>query len=259
MDDVGTDPWSLIADEWHLRWGSFAAPAWSVVLDAAGLGAGRRVLDVGCGSGDLLAHLAGLGLRVAGVDPAPGMVARAQAVAPGVDVRTADAAHLPWDDDSFDLAIAVNALHLADEAGPALAEMSRVVVPGGHVAIVTWADRHDNDVDVIARALAADDGDEPVPDDTAPVPELPVADELDRLMRGAELTAVAAGLVETPWEAADDEALVRGILLGEDPETLAERTPVVVGAAAPFRLDDGSYRLRNHLRFAVGCTRARTR
>lgn len=259
MDDVGTDPWSAIADEWHLRWGSFAAPAWSAVLDAAATATGQRVLDVGCGTGDLLAHLDGLGFRTAGVDPAPGMVARARAVAPAADIRVAEAAELPWDDDSFDLAVAVNALHLADEAGPALAEMSRVVVPGGHIAIVTWADRQHNDVDVIARALAADDGDDAVPDDASPDRDVPVADALDRLLADAGVTMVAAGLVETPWTAPDDDALVRGILLGEDAGTLAERTPVVVSAAAPFRLDDGSYRLINHLRFAVGCVDGRTR
>jgi SAM-dependent methyltransferase len=253
-DEDDADWWSAIADEWHLRWGGFAAPAWSAVLDATGARPGKRVLDVGCGPGDLLAHLSVLGLRAAGVDPAAGMVARARSVAPAADVRAAAAADLPWDADSFDLAIAVNALHLAEEAGPALGEMSRVVVPGGNVAIVTWADRRLNDVDVIARALAADDGDEPAPDD-----DLTVADELDRVLAGAGLVAVTTGLVEAPWWAPDDDALVHGILLGEDAETLRDRGPVVVAAAAPFREIDGSYRLRNHLRFAIGCVDGPTR
>ena len=260
-DDM--DPWSAIAGEWHERWGSFAAPAWSAVLDAAGLAAGQHVLDVGCGAGDLLAHLDGLGLRAAGVDPAPGMVVRARSVAPTADVRIAEAADLPWGDDSFDLAIAVNALHLADEAGPALAEMGRVVLPGGHVAIVTWAESELNDVDIIARALAADDGDEPdpdtAPDRAAPDHAAPVAEALDRLLDDVGLTTIATGLVECPWRAADDEALVRGILLGEDAATITERMSVVVSAAAPFRGGDGSYRLRNHLRFAIGCVGGRTR
>jgi SAM-dependent methyltransferase len=251
VDDVDDDFWSAIADDWHLRWGRFPEPAWTAVLDAAGLGPGCRVLDVGCGAGDLLAHLDRLGLRGTGLDPAPGMVARARAVATAADIRTGDGSRLPWDHHSFDLAIAVNALHLADEAAPALAEMSRVVVPGGHVAIVTWAERQHNDVDVIARALADDDGDGPEPDEDD---DVPVGDALDRLLADAGLTAVAAGLVATPWEAADDAALVRGLVLGEDASTLADRTPVVVAAAAPFRRADGSYRLLNHLRIAVGRT-----
>jgi ubiquinone/menaquinone biosynthesis C-methylase UbiE len=254
--DADTDPWSAMADEWHRRWGRFAEPAWTVVLDAVAVRPGQRALDVGCGPGDLLAHLAGLGVRVAGIDPARGMIAVARALAPAADVRHGEAADLPWDDDSFDLAIAINALHLADEAAPALAEMSRVVVPGGHVAIVTWAEARHNDVDVIARAVAADDGDEPEADGDE---REDVADALDRLLAEAGLAAVSSGLVEAPWEAADDDALVRGVLLGEDPGTLAERSPVVVTAAAPFRLDDGSYRLRNHLRYAIGCVGVRSR
>ncbi|MGH3585690.1 MAG: hypothetical protein ACRDQ0_05160, partial [Pseudonocardia sp.] len=66
------------------------------------------------------------------------------------------------------------------------------------------------------------------------------------------LDVLAAGLVEVPWTAADDERLVRGILFGEDPATMAELAPVVVAAAAPFRAPGGGYSLVNAFRYAAG-------
>lgn len=248
------DPWSAIASEWQLRWGSFAHPAWATVLDAAGVRAGQRVLDVGCGSGELLAYLQERGTGAAGIDPAPGMVALARAHAPAADVRLGGAESLPWADDVFDLTIAVNAVQLADDTLAALREMARVTAPGGHVAIVTWADRHLNDLDLVEQAVAEEAGDEPVPDG-----DLRVAGGLERLLSDGGLTLVAGGLVEVPWEAADDDALVRGVLLGEDDETIGSYAPVVVAAARPFRVDDGGYRLVNRFRFAVGCVGVATR
>jgi hypothetical protein len=59
-------------------------------------------------------------------------------------------------------------------------------------------------------------------------------------------------VASAPWEVPDDDALVRGILLGEDAEGLAAGAPTVLAAARPFRGPDGSYRLVNALRWAVG-------
>ena len=70
-------------------------------------------------------------------------------------------------------------------------------------------------------------------------------------MSEAGLVVVTAGLVAVPWFAPDDDALVRGVLLGEDPSLLRELAPVVLAAAAPFRTDGGGYRLNNAYRYAV--------
>ena len=91
------------------------------MLDAVDLGPGARVLDVGCGSGDLLAHLAQRGFATAGIDPAPGMVALARDRVPAADIRSGDAEDLPWTADVFDLVTAVNALQFADDTDHALA------------------------------------------------------------------------------------------------------------------------------------------
>ena len=245
----GADPrgWSAVADEWARLWGGFAEPCSTALLAAAGAGRRARVLDVGCGSGDFLAHLTGLGASAAGIDPAPGMVAYARGRVPGADVRSGDAEHLPWPDGAFDLVTAINAVQFADDTDAALAELARVTAPGGHVAIANWAEGDRNDLATVEAAVARAAGDEPLPDG-----DLRMPGGLEELLRDGGLTVVAAGLVDLPWHAADDDTLVRGVLLGEDPATTAATAPVVLAAARPFRTPAGGYRLHNAFRYAVG-------
>jgi len=73
---------------------------------------GMKVLDVGCGTGTHLALYAAAGCRVAGVDLNPDMVARAALrLGPEAELSEADATGLPFEDDRFDLAIAMLMLH----------------------------------------------------------------------------------------------------------------------------------------------------
>ena len=98
MDGGGADRWSAVADDWATYWGTFASPVWAPLLDAANVGPGTRVLDVGCGTGELLAHLTGIGALATGVDPAAEMVERARLTAPAAEVRVAGVDHLPFQD-----------------------------------------------------------------------------------------------------------------------------------------------------------------
>lgn len=240
------DPWSAVADDWGRYWGTFAQPVWEPLLRAAGIGAGTRVLDVGCGTGELLEHLQGVGARPSGVDPAPRMAELAQARSVGVDVRLGGLEQLPFDDGGFDAVLAVNAFQLAEDQDDALAEIARVLAPGGVVALAGWAERARNDLDAINAALAAADGEEP-PEDGP----LRVEGGLADVLHGAGWQVLGSGIVPAPWTARDDTDLVRGILFGEDDATVADLAPVVVAAAAPFRLPDGGYRLLNALRWAA--------
>jgi SAM-dependent methyltransferase len=110
-----------------------------VFADFAGVEAGQRVLDVGCGSGVLteeLAHRLGAD-HIAGADPSPLLEACAQRV-PGADLRQASAESLLWADDSFDAALAQLVVHFMDDPAAGAAEMRRVTRPEGVVAACTW-------------------------------------------------------------------------------------------------------------------------
>jgi len=239
------DGWSAIAAEWSELWGSSTTALLEAIVADTGVGPGTRVLDVGCGSGEMLALAASHGATVAGVDPAAGMVAIAARLAPAADVRVGGAEQLPWPDDTFDVVTAINALQFADDTDGALEELARVTTPGGMIAIANWAGSAMSDLDVIQMAIARADGEEPAPDG-----DLRAAGGLEQLVADAGLELVASRTVASPWVLPSTDALVRAVLLGEDADRMADRAAIVVEAAAPFRYGDG-YRLQNSFRLAI--------
>ena len=107
------------------------------ILRLAGDVSGRRILDAGCGSGPLSAALRAEGAVVTGFDTSAAMVDLARRrLGDDADVRVADlGAPLPFADDEFDDVVASLVLHyLADWAGP-LAELRRVLKPGGRLIV----------------------------------------------------------------------------------------------------------------------------
>jgi ubiquinone/menaquinone biosynthesis C-methylase UbiE len=110
------------------------------LAELAGVRAGQRVLDVGCGPGALTAELvARLGPEtVSAVDPSEQFVAAARVRNPGVDVLQASAEDLPFPDRSFDAALAQLVVHFMSDPVAGLNEMARVTRKGGAVAACTW-------------------------------------------------------------------------------------------------------------------------
>jgi SAM-dependent methyltransferase len=110
------------------------------MADLAGVRAGQRVVDVGCGPGALTAELVARtgSENVAAVDPSASFVEAARERQPGVDVRQASAEALPFDDHAFDAALAQLVVHFMSDPVAGIREMARVVRPGGVVAACVW-------------------------------------------------------------------------------------------------------------------------
>ncbi|MGI8478815.1 MAG: class I SAM-dependent methyltransferase, partial [Gaiellaceae bacterium] len=108
--------------------------------DIAGVTAGQKVLDVGCGPGALTGELvARLGSEaVAAVDPSESFVAAVRERQPGVDARHAAAERLPFGAETFDATLAQLVVHFMSDPAVGLREMARVTRRGGVVAACVW-------------------------------------------------------------------------------------------------------------------------
>jgi SAM-dependent methyltransferase len=91
---------------------------------------GRATLEVGCGEGRVARDLAEHGHRVTGVDASPTLLAAAQEADPQGDYVLADAADLPFPDETFDLVVAYNSLMDVQDMPGAVREAARVLEPG---------------------------------------------------------------------------------------------------------------------------------
>lgn len=135
-----------------------------LLVDAAGVGPGDRVLDVACGTGIVARTAAtrtGDPRLVVGLDRAPAMLDVARRLLPEAEFRHGDAAALPFEDGSFDAVLCQAGLMFFPDPGVALAEMARVATPEGRVGIQVWGRLESSPgylafVEVAARHAGAD-------------------------------------------------------------------------------------------------------
>jgi ubiquinone/menaquinone biosynthesis C-methylase UbiE len=142
--DQQPERWSDHVSVYETVFEPFTLQFAQVAISALGLATGCCVLDVGAGSGGAALAMADQGLRVTAIDASPRMVERivARAAEHGltVDARAMDGQALQFDDASFDAALSVLSIVLFPNAERGLAEMRRVVRPGGRVSVVTWTE-----------------------------------------------------------------------------------------------------------------------
>jgi SAM-dependent methyltransferase len=143
--------------------------ALDALFDAVAEAHPRRYLEVGCGPGDMAARVAvELGIEVVALDISPRMVELTQAR--GIDAQVGDVQELPFADGSFDCAVAAWMLYHVPDLDRGLAELARVLRPGGRLVATTnsidnlgelWAlvgrDRSSEDV-----RFFAENGEEPL-------------------------------------------------------------------------------------------------
>ena len=114
--------------------GYYMRPA---ILNLAGDVTGRRILDAGCGSGPITATLRDRGATVTGFDSSAEMLALARKrLGPDADLHLADLdSPLPFPDDAFDDVVAALVLHYLEDWTRPLAELRRVLRPGGRLIV----------------------------------------------------------------------------------------------------------------------------
>jgi demethylmenaquinone methyltransferase/2-methoxy-6-polyprenyl-1,4-benzoquinol methylase len=120
---------SVMTAGMHQRWRERA-------VDLAQVRPGSRALDVATGTGDLAVALRERGAEVVGIDFAEKMLELARRKAPQIDFRSGNALALDFPDDGFDAATVGFGARNFDDLDRGLAEMARVVKPGGRVVVL---------------------------------------------------------------------------------------------------------------------------
>ena len=194
--------WTGRSEAYRAGFARMTAHTVAPLLDAAGVGAGTAVLDVGTGPGTVAAAALARGAKVTAVDASPEMAAHAAAACPGADVRVAVLPGLPFPDGSFDAVVGNFVInHLGDPAA-GLDELRRVLRPGGRLALTCWERVAMRATAVFGEAVAAAGIDHPT-DLPSSGPFLADADPDGRAAAFAALLADAglerASAVRVEW------------------------------------------------------------
>ncbi|HEY2689387.1 MAG TPA: class I SAM-dependent methyltransferase [Streptosporangiaceae bacterium] len=201
----GTDPraWADLAEAHN-------QPLFEAVLDAADVGPGTRLLDVGCGSGLTLVLAARRGAIPSGLDVSPGLLGIARERLPEADLREADMESLPFADASFDAVTGVNGFQFAGDPRRALSEAARVLRPGGRLVASLFAAPERSQGTVAHEAMTALIPPERAADH-APY-ALSAPGNLEASLVSAGLTLDASGEVVCHWRYANLDETIRALL-----------------------------------------------
>ena len=136
--------WERVADKYDSVWAHSTQQFIPHLLEAAAVGPGMSVLDVGAGPGYVSAAAAKSGAVPVGLDFSKQMVSIAKKMFPEIEFREGDAQNLPFPNRTFDRVLANFALlHLSDPER-ACAEACRVLKAGGRFGFTVWAEATDN-------------------------------------------------------------------------------------------------------------------
>ena len=131
---------AITGDAYDRYMGRYSVRLAPSLIGFADIPSDASVLDVGCGPGALTRALADVvgEERVAAIDPSEQLVAVCTERVPGADVRHGSAESLPWARATFDAALSQLVVNFMSDARAGVAEMRRVVRPGGTIASCTW-------------------------------------------------------------------------------------------------------------------------
>ncbi|NPD06503.1 class I SAM-dependent methyltransferase [Nocardioides sp. zg-1308] len=180
--------WTGVAEAYARSFAGLCAGAIPAVLD--GLPKGGRLLDVGCGTGELVRAARGAGADAIGVEPDPAMAAMA-GTALDDDVVVAGLPDLPLAESGFDAVTANFVLNHVDDPRAGARELARVAAPGAVVRATIWGSTPPPQAVMWNGLLDSVGAVRP------PVPRLPPSRDFDRSAHGLAGILAEAGLAVT--------------------------------------------------------------
>lgn len=255
--------WSQVAQAWERRASDIEktnGDATRVLLEAAGIKPGERVLELGAGTGHLareLAELVGRDGALLATDVAPAMVELIEqklADVPQASAAVVDAAAIAGPAEEYDVVVSRMGLMFVPEPLRALQEVRRVLRPGGRLATAVWADASRNPwMASVGFAVAVNGLQCGLPDQPGGPFSLGDAARLESLAREAGFTEVAVeevAFTRNYASAAEQFDMVRvlappiaAVLATASDEVLEAVRTVAEEALAPYACADGGYDL----------------
>jgi ubiquinone/menaquinone biosynthesis C-methylase UbiE len=241
--------WQQAAAEYDATFAQATAPFAEALLDAAGVAAGLRVLDLCCGTGVVTAAAAARDARPVGLDFSAAMLAAARQTRPQLQFDQADAEALPYADESFAAVVSNFGLHHLPSPQKAVAEAGRVLSPGGRVAFTSWATPAENIAWRLLFDAIRDHGDPSAAKTPPSGGNLGTTEAVLRLLREAGFANVRAEPIRREWHVADPRALLAALARGTvrtaaliAAQPAAARPAIAAAmtrAAVPYRTADG--------------------
>ncbi|WP_394616681.1 class I SAM-dependent methyltransferase [Lentzea sp. JNUCC 0626] len=207
-------------------------PAWKTALERTGVTHGTNVLDLACGSGEFCAAATEAGATATGIDISPAMIALARQASTATFVELA-LGPLPWQDNTFDVVTAFNALFFAKDPDEAFEEAQRV--SKDYVVVCEWHPEQASDLLVVGRAVRGDSG-----RTRAKLPE-----------------ALEKITIDIPQHHPDEATMLRSFLSVGSYQRVIERegeekvAQKIRAATVPYRTEDGAYRFSNKYLMSV--------
>lgn len=246
--------WEANSQGYEAHWGRLVRQTVEPTLDAAGVKAGMRVIDVCCGPGTLTQEIAQRGADAVGIDFSSQALALARQYVPDADFQEGDAAALPFNDGEFDVAVSGYGLMHVPDPRRVLQEMYRVVRTGARIAVSVWeAPSPNNAFGVFFGALKAH-GDLNV--DLPHGPDFFQFGDVDRMTDALQVIGLRdarAFRIDQFWEWSDPLGIVhavlegavraRALLLAQTQEARAAIDTAVAQGMQQYRTDSGVYRM----------------
>lgn len=247
--------WSARASDWAKYQEQVHQPVYGAILSAAGVGAGTRFLDVGCGSGMAAGMAAARGAEVTGLDAAEDLLKIASSRTPSANFHLGDLEALPFGEGTFDVVSGINSIQYAGNPALALSEARRVICDDGKVVVVTWGEPDQMEAAELVSAI------KPFLPPTPPGTPGPFALSDENTLRNfaqkADLEPIEVFDVDCPFEYANLDVAVRGMcsagvavkameVTGEPPVQEAYKR-----ALSKFLQPDGSVRVEASFRCLI--------
>ncbi|HJU15660.1 MAG TPA: methyltransferase domain-containing protein, partial [Stellaceae bacterium] len=221
----------------------------ALLLDAAGVGAGTRVLDLACGPGLVAAAAAERGAVPVGVDFSAAMLAAARAAHPAIRFVEADADVLPCVDGACDAVASNFGVHHFPDPARALGEARRVLRPGGRIAFTSWAAPPENRAWKVLFDAVAAHGDPHAAQAPPSGGGLRRPEDALSLLAASGFVGAEARPIERLWHIAASGDLVAGfrqgtvrtaaLIAAQNEAALAAINAAVAESLAPYRQPDG--------------------